>query len=70
MEISNLADMYSMSTLMIHDIVTELYEDLHETGEPTDSPEVVKELTDTALKKIRHELSLIKDVCLEYNDVG
>ena len=59
-----------MSTLMIHDIVTELYEDLHETGEPTDSPEVVKELTDTALKKIRHELSLIKDVCLEYNDVG
>lgn len=70
MEISNLADMYSMSTLMIHDIVTELYEDLHETGEPTDSPEVVKELTDTALKKIRHELALIRDVCLEYNDVG
>ena len=70
MERSKLADMYSMSTLMIHDSVTELYEDLHETGEPVESPEKVTELVDTCLRKVRHELSLIKDMCLEYNDGG
>ena len=70
MERSKLADMYSMSTLMIHDLVTELYEDLHETGEPNESPEEVVDLVDRCLKKVRHELSLIKDMCLEYNESG
>lgn len=58
-----------MSTLMIHDATTELYENLHdEEGNPKVLPEDVTDICKTYKSNILHEIQMIVDICLEYNE--
>lgn len=69
MEKSKLSDAFSMCTLMMHDAVTDYYEDLHDDkGDPVmDVDEVIKK--SSALKtRVISEIQMIIDMTLEFTD--
>ncbi len=69
MEKSKLSDAFSMCTLMMHDAVTDYYEDIHDgKGDPVmDVDEVIKK--SSALKtRVISEIQMIIDMTLEFTD--
>ncbi len=69
MEKSKLSDVFSMTTLMIHDATTDLYEGLHDSkGDPIDSVDVVNEKCRSYKTRVLNEIQMILDMCLEYNE--
>jgi len=69
MEKSKLSDAFSMCTLMMHDAVTDYYEDIHDDkGDPVmDVDEVIKK--SSALKtRVISEIQMIIDMTLEFTD--
>jgi predicted translin family RNA/ssDNA-binding protein len=64
------SELYAFSTLEIHRLTTELYENLHnEDGTPRDDWETVLDLTKTFRKKVGLEVDAIKWTCQEYNEL-
>lgn len=69
MDPSKLSDVFSMSTLMIHDATTELYESLHDSsGNPVESVDEVVELCRSYKSRMLNEIQMVVDICLEYNE--
>jgi len=69
MEKSKLSDAFSMCTLMMHDAVTDYYEDIHDDkGDPVmNVDEVIKK--SSALKtRVISEIQMIIDMTLEFTD--
>lgn len=71
MDQSKLSDVFSMSTLMIHDATTELYESLHDNnGDPIESVDVVMDICRSYKARMLNEIQMVVDICLEYNEVS
>ena len=71
MDQSKLSDVFSMSTLMIHDATTELYESLHDNnGDPIESVDVVMDICRSYKSRMLNEIQMVLDICLEYNEVS
>jgi len=69
MEKSKLSDAFSMCTLMMHDAVTDFYEDLHDVkGDPVTSVDYVTKKSDELKKRFINELQMVVDITLEFND--
>ena len=69
MDQSKLSDVFSMSTLMIHDATTELYEELHDNdGNPKESVDDVVEICRSYKARMLNEIQMIVDICMEYNE--
>ena len=69
MDPSKLSDVFSMSTLMIHDATTELYESLHDrSGKPIESVDEVVEICRSYKSRMLNEIQMVVDICLEYNE--
>lgn len=65
-----LSGLYFLATNNAHQLVTELYESLHnKDGEPVTHPEMISSLRQSYTAKIRQELDLILTAAQEYNDV-
>jgi len=69
MDQSKLSDVFSMSTLMIHDATTELYESLHDKdGNPKESVDEVVEICRSYKARMLNEIQIVVDICMEYNE--
>lgn len=69
MEKSKLSDVFSMTTLMIHDATTDLYEELHDkNGDPIDSIDAVSDKCRVYKTRVFNEIQMILDMCFEYNE--
>lgn len=69
MDQSKLSDVFSMSTLMIHDATTELYEELHDNdGNPKESVDDVVEICRSYKARMLNEIQMVVDICMEYNE--
>jgi len=63
----DLSRSYSIATTRIHQLITEFYEELHDSkGEPKENPGVVANMISGIRIMINHELDLIKDASYEY----
>jgi hypothetical protein len=64
-----LSDCYSIATLRMHDMVTELYENLfNKEGEPITDRNKVSDTMIDFFKKYKIEASLIIESVTEYNE--
>jgi len=69
MTTQKLSELYCLSCINAHTLVTELYEAVHErSGEPATLSEEVKNIRQKYLVKIRQELELIQSAVDEYNE--
>tara|TARA_A100001391_G_scaffold158357_1_gene116768 strand:+ start:1621 stop:1842 length:222 start_codon:yes stop_codon:yes gene_type:complete len=69
MEKSKLSDAFSMCTLLMHDAVTDFYENLHdEKGKPITVVEDVTRKSDELKRRFLNELQMVVDITLEFND--
>jgi hypothetical protein len=67
MDKNKLGELYSLATQRMHDLIDELYENLHnESGEPKDTEAQVTLETSKIIRAVRSELDLIKTSALEY----
>ena len=58
-----------MCTLLMHDAVTDFYENLHdEKGKPITSVEDVTRKSDELKRRCINELQMVVDITLEFND--
>jgi len=58
-----------MCTLLMHDAVTDFYENLHdEKGKPITSVEDVTRKSDELKRRFINELQMVVDITLEFND--
>ena len=67
MDKNKLGGLYSLATQRMHDLIDELYENLHkDNGEPKDTEAQVTLETSKIIRAIRSELDLIKTSAIEY----
>ena len=58
-----------MCTLLMHDAVTDFYENLHdEKGKPITVVEDVTRKSDELKRRFLNELQMVVDITLEFND--
>ena len=64
-----LSELYSKATQRTHDLVTDLYEDLHtNAGEPVESIEEIAAITNKYSRWFRSELDFIRSSVQEYKE--
>jgi hypothetical protein len=64
-----LGDLYSRATIRAHELVTDLYEDLHtNAGDPVDSIEEIAAITNKYSRWFRSELDFIRSSVQEYKE--
>ena len=69
MTTQKLSELYCLSCINAHVLVTELYEAVHsKSGDPVIESEEVKSIRQKYLVKIRQELELIQSAVDEYNE--
>ena len=69
MERSKLSAVFSMCTLMMHDAITEYYEDLHDPkGDPITDCEEIGRLSIALKNRLLNEIQMMTDVCVEYQE--
>lgn len=67
MNSEKLSQMYSLATERMHQLISDLYEDLHkDNGEPKDTEAQVTLETNKVIRALRSELDLIKTSVIEY----
>lgn len=71
MDKNELSRLYSVATDRAHDLIDELYENLHkEDGEPKDTEAQVILETSKVVRQLRSEIDLIKSAVLEYYELN
>lgn len=66
----NLSECYSIASERAAEALTEFYEQIHDIfGEPIDDYEHIDLSIRTIKKVISNELDLVKQACIEYNEV-
>lgn len=69
MEKSKLSDAFSMCTLMMHDAVTDFYEDIHDSnGDAVDDVDDVIRKSSVLKSRVISEIQMIIDMTLEFTD--
>jgi hypothetical protein len=64
-----LGGLYSRATIRAHELVTDLYEDLHtNAGDPVDSIEEIAAITNKYSRWFRSELDFIRSSVQEYKE--
>ena len=64
-----LANLYSRATMRIHELTTDLYEDLHEnSGSPINSIEEIATITNKYSRWFRSELDFVRSAIQEYKE--
>lgn len=64
-----LGDLYSRATIRAHELVTDLYEDLHtNAGDPVNSIEEIAAITNKYSRWFRSELDFIRSSVQEYKE--
>jgi hypothetical protein len=71
MQKEKLSKLYSVATLNAHQLIDELYENVHTPdGDPIYLPEVIKSLKQSYIARIRQELDLIQTASEEASEDG
>ena len=71
MDKNELSRLYSVATSRAHDVIDELYENLHKrNGEPKDTEAQVILETSKVIRQIRSEIDLIKTAVAEYYELN
>jgi len=69
MEKSKLSDAFSMCTLLMHDAVTDFYENIHDDkGVPISNVDEVTRKSSELKTRLLNELQMVVDITLEFND--
>jgi hypothetical protein len=71
MQKEKLSQLYSIATLNAHQLIDELYENVHTPdGDPIYLPEFIKSMKQSYIAKIRQELDLIQTAAQEADELG
>lgn len=71
MNFDKLSQLYNLSCLNAHDLLDELYEEVHTpNGDPKVSGEEIKAIKQRFMAKIRQELELIQTAVDEYEELS
>tara|TARA_R100000030_G_C3218462_1_gene115285 strand:+ start:554 stop:775 length:222 start_codon:yes stop_codon:yes gene_type:complete len=69
MDKSKLGDVFSMCTLMMHDAVTDFYENIHDDkGVPISSVDDVSKKASALKSRLLNEVQMVVDMTLEYGE--